>query len=107
MKGEMKVKRVGEQGKERMGDLWRMTRKRKQRCDKCRLTRQDIHRIWKRNLGRDDRVISDLGKEARHPFLDEDFVKFISTVPLHYISDYREERGTGDKKILRMVSGLL
>jgi hypothetical protein len=50
-------------------------------------------------------VISDLGKEVRHPFLDEDLIKFINTVPLNFISDYRLARGIGDKKILRMVSG--
>ncbi|CAF4327729.1 unnamed protein product, partial [Adineta steineri] len=31
----------------------------------------EINRISKRNLGRDDRVISSLGKEVRFPFLDE------------------------------------
>ena len=31
----------------------------------------DVSRLAKRNLGRDDRVISHWGKEARYPFLDE------------------------------------
>ena len=30
----------------------------------------DLDRIWHRNMGRDDRVISVNGKEARFPFLD-------------------------------------
>jgi asparagine synthetase B (glutamine-hydrolysing) len=37
---------------------------------------EDIDRIGKRNLGRDDRVISHWGKEARYPFLDEDVVSW-------------------------------
>jgi asparagine synthetase B (glutamine-hydrolysing) len=32
----------------------------------------DLERIWHRNMGRDDRVISSNGKEARFPFLDTD-----------------------------------
>jgi asparagine synthetase B (glutamine-hydrolysing) len=36
----------------------------------------DFSRIGNRNLGRDDRVISHWGKEARYPYLDEDFVQF-------------------------------
>ena len=34
----------------------------------------DFERLGKRNLGRDDRVISNSGKEVRFPFLDEDFI---------------------------------
>ena len=34
----------------------------------------DFDRLGKRNLGRDDRVISNAGKEVRFPFLDEDFI---------------------------------
>ena len=30
----------------------------------------DLDRLWHRNMGRDDRVISVNGKEARFPFLD-------------------------------------
>lgn len=36
----------------------------------------DIARLGKRNLGRDDRVISNWGKEARFPFLDEALVQW-------------------------------
>ena len=34
----------------------------------------DFQRLGKRNLGRDDRVISHWGREARYPYLDEDFL---------------------------------
>ena len=39
----------------------------------------DCNRLWTRNLGRDDRVLSDWGREARHPFLDEDFIETVTT----------------------------
>jgi asparagine synthetase B (glutamine-hydrolysing) len=34
----------------------------------------DFSRLGKRNLGRDDRVISNSGREVRFPYLDEDFI---------------------------------
>ncbi|MCJ1322093.1 hypothetical protein MMC15_007438 [Xylographa vitiligo] len=43
----------------------------------------DFHRLGKRNLGRDDRVISHWGKEARYPYLDENVVKWALERPLH------------------------
>ncbi|CAF0933394.1 unnamed protein product [Didymodactylos carnosus] len=42
----------------------------------------EMERIAKRNLGRDDRVISSLGKEVRFPFLDEKIVSYLQTVPV-------------------------
>ncbi|KAL0761382.1 hypothetical protein Bca101_077532 [Brassica carinata] len=67
----------------------------------------DMQRIWKRNLGRDDRCIADNGKEARFPFLDEDVIKTLLDIPLWEIADLEQPSGTGDKKILRQVAKML
>ncbi|KAL1220280.1 hypothetical protein V5N11_005806 [Cardamine amara subsp. amara] len=67
----------------------------------------DMQRIWKRNLGRDDRCISDNGKEARFPFLDEDVIKTLLDIPLWEIADLEQPSGNGDKIILRQVAKLL
>eukprot|EP01018_Ginkgo_biloba_P014035 Gb_12885 [translate_table: standard] len=61
----------------------------------------DVQRIWKRNLGRDDRCIADHGKEARFPFLDEDVIDTLLDLPLWEIANLKEPAGQGDKKILR------
>lgn len=42
----------------------------------------DVGRLGKRNLGRDDRVISNWGREARFPFLDEEFVSYATQTPV-------------------------
>lgn len=42
----------------------------------------DIARLGRRNLGRDDRVISNWGKEARFPFLDERLVEWALRTPV-------------------------
>eukprot|EP01138_Halocafeteria_seosinensis_P006687 gb/GECG01006835.1/.p1 GENE.gb/GECG01006835.1/~~gb/GECG01006835.1/.p1 ORF type:complete len:692 (+),score=72.15 gb/GECG01006835.1/:1-2076(+) len=68
---------------------------------------KDILRLWKRNLGRDDRVISSNSREIRAPFLDEDVAHFIAQVDLPIITDPRLPRGAGDKRILRRVATLL
>ncbi|CAO2830204.1 unnamed protein product [Amaranthus hypochondriacus] len=67
----------------------------------------DMQRIWKRNLGRDDRCIADNGKEARFPFLDEDVIRILLDFPLWDIADLSQPSGKGDKKILREVARLL
>ena len=51
--------------------------------------------------GRDDRLLSSHAREARFPFLDEDFATFLNSVPLHHICDLSQPPGTGDKRILR------
>ncbi|MCO5579970.1 hypothetical protein L7F22_033837 [Adiantum nelumboides] len=67
----------------------------------------DMQRLWKRNLGRDDRCIADHGKEARFPYLDEDVIHALLSIPLWDVADLRKPPGQGDKKILREIACLL
>lgn len=42
----------------------------------------DVTRIGKRNLGRDDRIISHWGREVRFPYLDEEFLDWSLRLPI-------------------------
>lgn len=42
----------------------------------------DFNRLGKRNLGRDDRVISHWGREVRYPYLDEKFIHWALKQPV-------------------------
>jgi len=74
--------------------------------------------MWLRNLGRDDRLVSDWGREPRHPFLDEGLMDALLSTPLALLTDParppRRPGGApeggpppGDKRILREALRLL
>ncbi|KAK6465593.1 glucosamine 6-phosphate synthetase [Scheffersomyces coipomensis] len=57
----------------------------------------DIEIIYKRNLGRDDRVICCWGKELRYPYLDEEFI----TLVINEIEPNLKLNIMNDKKLIR------
>jgi asparagine synthetase B (glutamine-hydrolysing) len=74
----------------------------------------DYLRISMRNLGRDDRVISDSGKEVRFPYLDEDVVALTLGLPAWAKCDFANAQSTLSdqpaiflepaKRLLRLVA---
>jgi asparagine synthetase B (glutamine-hydrolysing) len=72
----------------------------------------DVRRLGKRNLGRDDRVISHWGREARFPYLDEVLVHWAVGSPVHdkcgftnIPSDISEDPQVDpEKKVLRLLA---
>ncbi|KAM8855554.1 asparagine synthetase domain-containing protein 1 isoform 1-T3 [Spinachia spinachia] len=66
--------------------------------------KMELDRIASRNLGRDDRVIGDHGKEARFPYLDEDVVSHLNSLPVWEKADLSLPRGVGEKLLLRLAA---
>ncbi|KAH6940879.1 hypothetical protein HPB50_009339 [Hyalomma asiaticum] len=64
----------------------------------------DINRIAERNLGRDDRVVSDHGREARLPYLDRDVVSFLNQLPIWMKLNPNLPDYVGGKFLLRMLA---
>jgi asparagine synthetase B (glutamine-hydrolysing) len=67
---------------------------------------RDFERLWYRNLGRDDRIVSDHGVEGRFPFLDEEVLSVLSTLPPVDVCNPALPSG-GDKLIIRTAARLL
>jgi asparagine synthetase B (glutamine-hydrolysing) len=52
----------------------------------------DVDRLGKRNLGRDDRVLSNWARETRFPFLDEDLVRWAVNAPVWEKCGFGEDK---------------
>ncbi|KAL4493116.1 hypothetical protein ABPG72_003201 [Tetrahymena utriculariae] len=65
----------------------------------------DLQRLWIRNLGRDDRAISQNGREVRFPFLNQNLIQQVSEkTAFSYFTNFNLPRGSGDKILLRQVA---
>ncbi|KAK3639994.1 hypothetical protein LTR56_012168 [Elasticomyces elasticus] len=75
----------------------------------------DVSRLGKRNLGRDDRVISNWAREARFPFLDEDVVAWAMAASVDKKCGFGEPQASAEdadgsdllepeKKVLRCLA---
>jgi asparagine synthetase B (glutamine-hydrolysing) len=71
----------------------------------------DVGRLGKRNLGRDDRVMSHWSREVRFPYLDESLVKWAIELPAWEKCDF-DNQGTSydfepEKRVLRLLADKL
>ena len=58
----------------------------------------DLKRLWLRNLGRDDRVISGRSKEARFPFLELDLQELVMSIKECHFADYSSYMPKNDEQ---------
>ena len=49
-------------------------------------------------------MVADHGVAPRCPFLDEDLVNFLATVPINLKCDLQYDRGRGEKLVLRLLA---
>ncbi|XP_057331145.1 asparagine synthetase domain-containing protein CG17486 [Microplitis mediator] len=66
----------------------------------------ELFRISERNLGRDDRVISNHGRQSRLPYLDENVIQYVKNLK-PWERCYPTEKmppGLGDKLLLRLLA---
>jgi asparagine synthetase B (glutamine-hydrolysing) len=63
---------------------------------------RDQDRLWERNLGRDDRILSDHGTEVRFPYLDTNVVAFCRAQQ-DFLLQHNTDTAT-DKAVLRQVA---
>lgn len=74
----------------------------------CTELQMDLDRLPTRNLGRDDRVISSQGREARYPYLARAVLTEVGTLPLALKTDLRPgTEGVGEKRLLRQLAARL
>lgn len=66
----------------------------------------DLSRLWTRNLGRDDRIIADHGRDTRHPFLDEQVVQYVGSVRIDAMMSEEGANKPLLRKMAREVLGL-
>ena len=59
----------------------------------CNELKMEMSRISERNLGRDDRILSDHGKESRLPYLDEDVISFLNELEIKEKCNMKLPRG--------------
>lgn len=63
-----------------------------------------MRRLSSRNMGRDDRVISYHGRDAKLPFLDLRLVSFLNSQPLRIKMNLDEPCEIGPKKLIRLLA---
>jgi asparagine synthetase B (glutamine-hydrolysing) len=71
----------------------------------------DVCRLGQRNLGRDDRVMANWGREVRFPYLDEALVKWAIELPVQEKCDFGNGQGPDPdlvpepgKRVLRLLA---
>lgn len=64
----------------------------------------DLDRLPQRNLSRDDRLLSSHARDARYPYLDLAFVRYVSSLPVAAKCVFTLPPGEGDKLLIRLAA---